>query len=111
MKTPILIGLFYTTLALGAEPLAPLSKPDTVHEAARLALAQGVAWFKERAAQDPEGWLVGHVFFEPQPHAGGVGGRLQRLPIARRHRVNGDGLPANGNRIVGCYGDIEVRCL
>jgi len=45
MKTQILIGLFYTTLALGAESLPPLSEPDTVRESARLALAQGVAWW------------------------------------------------------------------
>lgn len=59
MRVLILIGVFCTTLALGSEPLTPLASPDTVHEAASLALAQGVAWFRERAAQDPDGWLVG----------------------------------------------------
>jgi hypothetical protein len=51
--------LFCATLALGGESMAPFSEPATIREAARVAMAQGVAWFKERAAQNPEGWLVG----------------------------------------------------
>ena len=54
-----LILLFCATVALGGEAMSPLSEPDAVREAARVAMAQGVAWFKERAARDPEGWLVG----------------------------------------------------
>lgn len=55
----ILMGVFCATVARGAEPLTALADPETVREAARLALAQGVAWFREHAAQEPEGWLVG----------------------------------------------------
>jgi hypothetical protein len=44
--------------ARGQTNAPPVSAAD-VQQAARVALVQGVAWLKQRAADDPDGWMIG----------------------------------------------------
>ena len=57
----VLIGLLmFNGASYGLEPTTP-NLNDEIRQAARLSLAQGVAWLKQRSETDPDGWIVGPV--------------------------------------------------
>ena len=56
----LVVGVIAAVLgaaAARAQTNAPSVAPEQIQQAARVALAQGVDWFKQRAEKDPEGWL------------------------------------------------------
>ena len=61
LRAVMVVGLCVTMFAgpvARADATSPSVKVEEVHTAAKLALAQGIQWLKQRSEKDPDGWIV-----------------------------------------------------